>query len=206
MPKKSIRDEMLGRRKALAATTCLGLSLRIQARLLASPEFAASDHLALYSPVMNEVFTEEIFSVSLRLGKKVAYPRVCEETLEFVEVEDRSELCPGAYGILEPRGSRVISLASLDLLLVPGVVFDTAGHRLGYGKGFYDRVLHRRAGHALLVGLCFEQQLIRTLPAETHDVRMDMIITEERTLGFGDLPVEEPKLINTRGGGPELWR
>lgn len=204
MPKKTIRDEMLARRKALAAATCLGLSLRLQERLLASSEFAAADHLALYSPIMNEVFTEEIFSASRRLGKKVAYPRVCGTTLEFVEVADRSELSPGAYGIPEPAGSRVMSLASFDLLLVPGLAFDLAGHRLGYGKGFYDRILHRRAGHAMLVGLCFEQQLIRTLPAETHDVRMDMIFTEERTLGFGDLSSQRPRLINTRGGGPEL--
>jgi 5-formyltetrahydrofolate cyclo-ligase len=192
MPKKSIRDEMLLRRKGLAATTCLGLSLRIQERLLASPEFTAADRLALYSPVLNEVFTEEIFSVSRRLGKRVAYPRVCGTTLEFVAVSDRSELCPGIYGIPEPKGSRIMSLDSLDLLLVPGVAFDMAGHRLGYGKGFYDRILHRRAAHALLVGLCFEQQLIRALPVETHDVRMDMIITEEHTLGFGDLPSLNP--------------
>lgn len=202
MPKQSIREEMLARRKGLASTTCLGLSLRIQERVLTLPEFVAAGCLALYSPLLNEVFTEKIFEVSRRLGKKVAYPRVCDSTLEFIEVSDRGELQPGAYGILEPKGFRVMPLDSLDLLIVPGVAFDLSGHRLGYGKGFYDRVLHRRAGHALLVGLCFEQQLIDALPAETHDVRMDRVITEERTLGFGDF-VAKPKFINTRGGGPE---
>jgi len=192
MPKKSIRDEMLLRRKSLAAATCLGLSLRIQERLLKSAEFAVAERLALYNPVRNEVFTEEIFSVSRHAGKTVAYPRVCGTALEFIEVGDRSELSRGAFGIPEPRGSRIIPLASLDLLLVPGVAFDMAGHRLGYGKGFYDRILHGRAAHALLVGLCFEQQLIGKLPVETHDVRMDMIITEERTLGFGDVPSQGP--------------
>lgn len=203
MPKKSIREEMLARRKALPPAACLGLSLRVQERLLASSEFAAAECLALYSPVLNEVFTEEIFAVSRRLGKRVAYPRVSGTILEFAEVTERGELSPGTFGILEPTGSRVVPPSSFDLLLVPGVAFDLSGHRLGYGKGFYDRILHRRAGHALLAGLCFEQQLVEALPAETHDVRMDMIFTEERTLGFGDA-VAEPKLINTCGGGPEL--
>lgn len=192
MPKKSIREEMLARRKCLAAATCLGLSLKIQERLLAIPEFAAADILALYSPMLNEVFTEEIFTVARRLGKKVAYPRVRENTMDFVEVSDRSHLAPGAFGILEPTGSRVLPLASLDLLVVPGVAFDLAGYRLGYGKGFYDRLLHHREDRGVLVGLCFELQMVGTLPAETHDVRMDLIVTEERTLGFCDGPSQDP--------------
>lgn len=193
MPKKSIRGELLARRKSLAAATCLGLSLRAQERLLETPQFAAASTLALYCAIRNEVFTEAVFSAARRLGKTVAYPRVREAGLEFVEVADRQELGRGAFGILEPTGSRLIPLTGLDLVVVPGVAFDLAGYRLGYGKGFYDRVLHGCEERGALAGLCFEMQVVDALPAETHDVRMDVIVTEERTLGFRDPPSRDPK-------------
>jgi 5-formyltetrahydrofolate cyclo-ligase len=182
MPKRSIRDELLARRRHLAAETCLGRSLEAQQNLLLTPEFVAATVVGLYSPVRNEVFTEEIFTEARRCGKTVTYPRVRGTLLDFVEVRERQELEPGAYGILEPGGVRVVPLAALELIVVPGVAFDLAGHRLGYGKGFYDRFLHERKGH--LVGLCFDFQLVEKLPAEVHDVRMNMVVTEERTLRF----------------------
>jgi 5-formyltetrahydrofolate cyclo-ligase len=185
MPKRSIRDDLLARRQHLAADTCLGRSLEAQQRFLLTPEFAAATVVGLYSPVRNEVFTEELFTVARRSGKMVAYPRVRGVLLEFVRVMERQELVPGAFGILEPGGTQVVPLAALDLVVVPGVAFDLTGHRLGYGKGYYDRFLHERRGQ--LVGLCFDFQLVGTLPAEAHDVRMDMVVTDERTLRFADV-------------------
>lgn len=182
MPKRSIRDELLARRRHLAVETCLGRSLAAQQSLLLAPEFVAATVVALYSPVRNEVFTEEIFTEARRCGKIVAYPRVRGALLEFVEVKERQELETGAYGILEPCGVHVVPLAALELIVVPGVAFDLAGHRLGYGKGYYDRLLHECRG--LLVGLCFDFQLVEKLPAEAHDVRMNMVVTDERTLHF----------------------
>lgn len=182
MPKRSIRDELLARRHHLAVDTCLSRSLAAQRRLLSTREFAAAAVVALYSPVRNEVFTEEIFTVARSSGKTVAYPRVRGLLLEFVEVTERQELVAGAFGILEPGGTQVVPLAALELIVVPGVAFDLAGHRLGYGKGYYDRYLHERKGQ--LVGLCFDFQLVEWLPAEAHDVRMNMVVTEEQTLRF----------------------
>ncbi len=184
MPKRSLREEMLLRRRHLAAATCLGRSLAAQRQLLALPEFEAASTLALYCPIRNEVFTEEIFACASRRGKRVAYPRVREAQMEFVAVADPSALVPGAFGILEPTGEDLLPVAALDLIVVPGVAFDRGGHRLGYGKGFYDRAL-RNASGAVLVGFCFDFQLVDALPAEAHDVRMDMVVTDERTLLAG---------------------
>lgn len=185
MPKRSIREEMLARRQHLAAETCLGRSLSAQQRLLHTPEFVAAAVVGLYSPVRNEVFTEEIFTSARHSGKTVAYPRVRGDLLDFVEVAQRQELVPGAYGILEPGGVKIVPLAALELIVVPGVAFDFAGHRLGYGKGYYDRFL--REGRGRLVGLCFDFQLVAKLPAEVHDVRMDMLVTDERMLRFAGI-------------------
>ncbi len=193
MPKKSIRSTMLAHRRHLAAVTCAASSHAAQARLIETPEFSRATVLALYSPVFNEVFTEELFHAARRLGKRVAYPRVCGEALEFVEVSCREELKPGAFGVLEPSGSLVLPATSLDLMLVPGVAFDQAGFRLGYGKGFYDRFLHAADHCPCLVGFCYEFQLVADLPVESHDVGMSMLVTEARTLRFFVTPEHHPE-------------
>jgi 5-formyltetrahydrofolate cyclo-ligase len=184
MPKQSIRSRMLAMRKHLAAETCLSLSLQIQGRLLESREFQTAATVALYSPVLNEVFTEQVFHEALAGGKLVAYPRVRGNELEFVQVLDPSDLRQGTFGVLEPVGMRIVSPESIDLAVVPGVAFDRAGHRLGYGKGFYDRGLHGSRCPGFLAGLCFEQQLVDRLPAEEHDVRMDILFTEKGRYDF----------------------
>lgn len=182
MPKKSIRETLLARRKHMAADTCLGRSLLIQRRLLETTEFQGAAVVALYSPILNEVFTEELFRAARQAGKVVAYPRVRGEGLEFIATAEADDLRHGAFNVLEPIGERTIPLDALDLVVVPGVAFDRGGHRLGYGKGYYDRVLHPKGGGRLLIGLCFELQLVDALPAEAHDVAMDLLITEERVL------------------------
>lgn len=184
MPKKSLRGTMLARRKHLAAEICLSHSLRIQQRVVMLPAFKTAGVVALYSPILNEVFTEEIFHEALRQGKIVAYPRVCGERLDFVTVRSPNELAPGTFGVLEPTGTELIRSEVLDLVLVPGVAFDRDGNRLGYGKGFYDRVLCGTGRPALTIGLCFEMQLVDSLPIEDHDENLDLLITEENDYSF----------------------
>jgi 5-formyltetrahydrofolate cyclo-ligase len=184
MPKKSLRGAMLTRRKHLAAEVCLSHSLRIQQRVVMLPAFEQAEIVALYSPILNEVFTEEIFHEALRQGKTVAYPRVVGERLDFVSVAAPSELSPGAFGVLEPTGSMLLPPNVLDLVLVPGVAFDVGGNRLGYGKGFYDRILGGTGRPALSIGLCFEMQVVKRLPVEDHDACLDILITEERNYSF----------------------
>jgi 5-formyltetrahydrofolate cyclo-ligase len=184
MPKISIRQTVLNRRRSLTAEICLADSLQVQARLLGLPEFAVAACLALYSPIANEVFTEAVFDAARQLGKRIAYPRVAGAELEFFAVEDRRELGPGTFGVLEPKGGRQVPLAAIDLVVIPGVAFDLHGHRLGYGKGFYDRTFGAESDKPLLAGFAFELQVMERLPKERHDVRLDLLITEERVVDF----------------------
>lgn len=153
-------------------------SRQAQQRVADSSIFQHARTLALYSPINNEVFTEALFFLALEAGKQVAYPRIRHNTLEFVRVDDRKSLLHGRFGILEPSGSEVLPAAELDLLILPGVAFDRRGHRLGYGKGYYDRTLHRAEIRSLLLGLCFEFQRVDALPDESHDVAMHVVVTE----------------------------
>lgn len=182
MPKKSIRERILARRRHLSAQTCLAESMLVQERFLGLPEYAAASSLALYSPIFNEVFTEEIFRRARAEGKRVAYPRVRGEHLEFIEVAEAGHLVPGAFGVLEPASGAPIPLGELDLVAVPGVAFDQCGYRLGYGKGFYDRAIHLQGRSGSLVGLCFEFQMIESLPVQDHDIAMDLLVSDERLL------------------------
>jgi 5-formyltetrahydrofolate cyclo-ligase len=137
MPKRPIREKLLASRRHCSPETCLHLSLLIQERFLESAAYRQAGSLGLYSPVMNEVHTEAVARRCLADGKRLAYPRVAGQQLEFVEVHGLAELLPGAFGIPEPRDGEVLPLVAIDLFVVPGVAFDLDGHRLGYGKGFY---------------------------------------------------------------------
>ena len=188
MPKRSIRETLLQQRRHLSLDTCLAKSLQAQARLMTSKEFTAAAIIALYQPVFNEVFTEAIFHGSRQAGKVVVYPRVRGTALEFVRVDELAGLVPGRFGILEPVGTELVAVAAIDLMVVPGVAFDLGGHRLGYGKGFYDRALHAQPLRGVLVGLAFDFQIVPELPAEGHDIPMDLLVTEERIIQTGMQP------------------
>lgn len=162
------------------------LSLVIEQHLMGLPEFADAGRVALYAGVQNEVRTDEIFMSSLSRGKEVYYPKTDNsgECIFFYKVESREHLTPGPYGILEPEGKGTkIDPKDLDLIIVPGIVFDHTGMRLGYGKGYYDKELVNVSSPK--VGLAFYMQVLdEALPREKHDIRMDMIITERGVQRF----------------------
>lgn len=180
MGKTLIRKQFLDLRKQLDVTTHSQLSLQVQKQLLMSECFARAKTIALYSSINNEVATEQIFSVAQGLDKQIYYPRVNGDDLEFVAVLDATDLMPGRFGIAEPVAGEEIPVAKLDLIVVPGVAFDLRGHRLGYGRGYYDRQLARMSVETVAAGLSFEMQFSPLLPAEEHDRPLDFIATETR--------------------------
>ena len=164
--------------------TCLALSLEIQDRFLNSDYYQGADCLALYSAVSNEVLTEEVALQAISCGKQVVYPRVSGAGLEFVAIQDLAELVAGTFGVLEPQGGRLVDVAAIDVLLVPGVAFDRDGHRLGYGKGYYDRTLAECPASSVHIGLAYDFQLIDALPVGEHDRPVSVLMTESCTLRF----------------------
>ena len=184
MPKRSIRAQFLSERRSRSLEACIATSAEIQQRFLLSEQFHCADCLALYSAIHNEVLTDTVARQSLEAGKTLVYPRINNDELEFVEVLDLTELVHGAFGVLEPQGSRLVPLKDLDLVVVPGVAFDRTGHRLGYGRGFYDRALLACRADCTKIGFAYDSQLLATLPSAKHDQQLSMLMTEERTLNF----------------------
>lgn len=109
-------------------------------------------------------------------SKRIILPVVTGDELELRVYTGPQDLAIGSYSIAEPTGAPFTDYETIDLAVIPGVAFDRYGHRLGRGKGYYDRLLPQIP--APKVGICFPFQLIEEVPAEAFDFRMDTIIAQ----------------------------
>ncbi|MCS7164137.1 MAG: 5-formyltetrahydrofolate cyclo-ligase [Thermodesulfovibrio sp.] len=134
----------------------------------------------LYASFGSEVDTWRIFHFCSKNSIKTAFPKVSANKLEVCWVNDIKELSPGYRSILEPKSCNKASLEDIEVIIVPGVAFDKKCFRLGYGGGFYDRLLLFKKG--LAIGLSYEEQILDEIPKESHDKKLDLIITDERMI------------------------
>ncbi|MBI1820478.1 MAG: 5-formyltetrahydrofolate cyclo-ligase [Nitrospirae bacterium] len=186
MDKDGIRKELLARRAALSPEEWKLKSRAIQARLLNREEYRRAKTVHFYMGFKNEVETDEVIRKSLEAGKQVVVPWLNDKTdqIELSELKDlRTELRENKYGIKEPYGPfiRPVDRRSVQLAVIPGVAFDPSGNRIGFGKGFYDKLFSQNRT-ALLIGLAFEFQIVKSIPSEEHDIKMNKILTEYRTI------------------------
>src|SRR3990172_2699837 len=165
--KRRLRGIFLERRLKMPFEEVFELSSRIQEKFISTPEFKDSKRIALYASFRNEALTDEKLAAK---GKIV-----------FFAVKAKTELFQGSHDIPEPSaGGRAESVATFDLMVVPGVVFDENGGRIGYGKGYYDRILSE--ARCRVVALAFDFQVIDEVPTEEHDMTVDAIVTETRII------------------------
>ena len=140
---------------------------------MAHPRWQEARTVLLYHSLPDEPDTHAFVRQWAR-EKRILLPVVVGDDLELRVYTDDDSLRAGAFHIAEPRGKAFTDYAAIDLAIVPGVAFDREGNRLGRGKGYYDRLLPRLKAYK--IGLCFPFQLVESIPAEAHDVRMDEII------------------------------
>ena len=187
MPKNRMRQSILARRRSLVGDERHAADLRAQQHLLECPAFAAAKSVALYAPVHGEVATEFVREQTFTRGIRLVYPAVHRGHIQFRTVTSNGDFIRGAYGIAEPGPDcPVVATDDIDLIVVPGVAFDLRGHRIGYGKGYYDRALHHLEGQGRLAGLCYSFQLVEEIAGEPHDVVMDMIISDTKVVLLRD--------------------
>lgn len=185
---QDVRSKILARRDQLSDLERQEKSSRIATALLSSAGVESNDSIFIYVSFRSEVETLSIIHTLLNLGKKVSVPltRVAEKRLDLVVIEDPdSQLVPGYCNIPEPRlelaDSRAIPPEEIDLIVLPGSVFDERGGRYGYGGGYYDRLLERVPA-AARYALAFDLQVVERLDLQPHDQLLDMVITEKRTI------------------------
>ena len=137
-----------------------------------------------YVSFRSEVSTHAFIARMWADRKRVVVPYCVAQHLELFCLNSFDDLAPGTLGILEPKpelreqDQRRAEVQELDLLVIPGLAFDRQGGRLGYGKGYFDRLLPGRGPDALLAAVAFECQLFDTVPMQPYDVRVDAVITE----------------------------
>lgn len=136
-----------------------------------------ADTLLLYYPLPDEVDVRLLVAAAYRAGKRVLLPVCVGEELELRLYEGEASLAQGAFGIMEPQGTLfpVSDYAEIQFVAVPGMAFDAAGHRLGRGKGYYDRLLPQLPG-AHLMGICYDFQLLPGIPTEPHDCMVHEVV------------------------------
>ncbi len=152
-------------------------------RVLALDEYKDAKNIFIYVSTNDEVATDELISSMLKNRKNVFVP-LCEAggIMEAVRISDASELHNGLYGIPEPPDfNEHIEPTGLDIIIVPAVAFAEDGSRLGRGGGYYDRYISR-AKRVTTIGICRENNLLCTMDTETHDERVDIIVTEKRKI------------------------
>ncbi len=183
MSKKVIRQRLLNQRQQLDKFSCDRQSDAVQDSVLTSEAYVRAASIALYASVHNEVHTDRLLTAALADGKQISYSRVEDGEIVFVAVTGAGDLQAGHFGVPEPQGQTIIDPEHLDLIIVPGVGFDRQGHRIGYGLGFYDRIL-TACINATFVGLAYSFQVVERLPEEEHDIRLDYLVTECEIIGF----------------------
>ena len=150
-------------------------SKAIQEFVINTEEFQQAKVVGAYFAIGSEVMTELIIGRAKILNKKIALPRVEEDKIAFYELSSTKSLIKGRFGVMEPPPCEHIR--EIDILVVPGVAFDKKGNRLGYGKGFYDRLLSGK--RTFSIGLAYSFQLLENLPHDKYDKRLDAIASED---------------------------
>jgi 5-formyltetrahydrofolate cyclo-ligase len=182
--KKALRASVIARRDALDAETRRRDSQAITAKLLALPEYRAAGVVCAYASFGSEFDTATFCSDVIAAGKRLLLPRInhAARMLELREVKNlRGDLVAGVWGIREPaERCPNVPLTSVEFLLVPGVGFTATGERLGYGGGFYDRLLAGLGSNIPRVAAAFSIQIVDDLPVGPRDQRVHRIVTEGR--------------------------
>lgn len=190
--KKKLRKEIILRRDSLSPDIRKVKDQAACARLTSMDEYRKAATILLYASFRSEVDTEYLIRQALADDCIVVLPRCdqSDETLKLFAIREWSDLVPGCWGILEPLEAtdRAIDIRSVDIVIAPGVAFDEDCNRLGYGKGYYDKLLSNRESVAgaplrpLVIGLAYEEQIVPSIPCSPHDMKMDFIITDKRNI------------------------
>ena len=186
--KQAIRQRIIAGRKQIPILLQASLSDEIARRIQLMPMYQAARVVLGYMNFGAEFVSDKWAQQVLAEGKQLLLPKVNLETqmldvYRVVSLQD--DLAPGLWGIREPVPERCLKMevsGSIDFILLPGVAFGRNGARLGYGGGFYDKLIARLPPHPALVGAAYEMQIIEDIPQEATDRRVQWLVTEKETI------------------------
>ena len=176
--KKTLRKKFISKRNSLASDYRNSSTNTIFATLEEQNFFESSEKIFIYVGFGSEITTETFIKKWIN-KKQIFVPKIENGKMNLIRLKSWDELAPGHFGVLEPTSSDYYE-GKIDLVVTPSIVFDNNGYRLGYGKGYYDKYFSSRE-YNISVGLSYHKLLQDNVPKEDHDIKVDVIITEEKT-------------------------
>ncbi len=175
MDKNTVRRNIRAIKSTLSIEEKQDAASRVFSRLEATHEFASSRNIMIYHSLPDELSTTEFIDKWCK-HKNIFLPRVNGYNLDIVPFDNN--LRQGAFNIKEPSGHNIADIRTIDLIIVPAIAFDRNGNRIGRGKGYYDRLL-KSADNITKIGVGYDFQLVDKIDSETHDVPLDIVITDK---------------------------
>lgn len=185
--KDEIRSKIKIKRKTLASEEKYKFDGLIYEKIISTVSYQKANKIFIFVSFGDEVDTHQTIYKAFQDNKQVYVPKVIskKEGMVAVKIQSFQDLKPGIMGILEPENVEIHEdNYEFDLAIIPGLAFDKAGGRIGYGGGYYDRFLNNVAKNCRLICIGYEFQLIENIPMEAHDIRVHGIITENNFYDF----------------------
>lgn len=186
--KVELRNRYLNIRNDFSEERILLSSKKIEERFFALDIIHNSKDFLLYHSFRKEIVTHGIIDRLLSSNNNVYLPYIKsreKKELEIGRIYSNDDFVTGAFGIQEPRIKKSISINKMDVIIVPGLLFSVDGFRLGYGGGYYDRLLANIMENTITIGLAYDDFLQDVLPIDKYDIPVKIIVTEEQTLFTG---------------------
>jgi 5-formyltetrahydrofolate cyclo-ligase len=185
--KSQLRTALLKKRDAIPAEVRRAKDRLIRDRLLSLDEIKGANLIFFFASFRSEVDTLEPMRSLLAEGRRVVLPKVARENhlLLLYEVKGLEELVPGYMGIPEPSvltEERAVAVNEIKAVVIPGAGFDREGNRIGYGGGYYDRLLSSLGRNVPVIAPAYEEQVVDSVPSEPHDIKVSMIVTDRRVI------------------------
>jgi len=182
--KSALRVDITSRLRAMSSEERHEKSISVCRRVCGLESFRHATTIMLYMPLPSEVDITPIAIRSFQLGTTVCVPRVDWKRKEMTAVEvrrfDDDTMDVDEHGIRVPRDGRIVIPGLIDLIIVPGLAFDTHGNRLGRGGGYYDRFLGKVSRQAAKIAVAYDEQIVEEVPVNERDMRVDLVVTDRR--------------------------
>jgi 5-formyltetrahydrofolate cyclo-ligase len=180
--KLALRNRMRAVREALPDSACDARSSKITERLLSLAELERASTILAFASIRNEVRTQSSMQAAWEAGKRVALPRVVGDELRLYLIDSETVLVEGPFSVPEPPETAAqVHPDEVDFALVPALAVDPRGYRIGYGGGYYDKLIPRLGG-ACTCAVAYDFQLISEVPVLAFDVAVDLVVTDERVI------------------------
>ena len=176
--KNEIRKKLKEMRNSMTDSEVLSKSALACQAFIESKFYKNAKCIMIYKRLGNETDTDEIIKRALSDNKKLVFPVTDQKSGKITPyyADGSTEFDIGGFSVSEPKNSAEANPGDIDVILIPGIGFDKCGARIGFGKGCYDMFLPQT--NAVKIGFCFNFQLVDKIPADCHDINMDLIITE----------------------------